>query len=124
MGQRTDQIESQLREEREELRANLGELGERVRSLTDWRRQFRNYPLLGAGLAFGGGLLLASLLRGTTGAAPRHPPGSTSGRGQLSSAWQAIQTALIGVAATKVTDVLIAVMPGLREQRAKGAHAP
>lgn len=124
MGEKTDEIESQIREERAELRANLDELGDRVRSVTDWRRQFRNNPVLGVGLAFGGGLLLAAILRSPARDVPHHAPsGSASGRGPLSTAWETIQSALIGVAATKVTDVLTEFVPGFREHLAKGAHA-
>ena len=114
MGQRTDQIEAQIEEERGELRSNLDELGARVRSATDWRHQFRNNPMLGLGLAFGGGLLLASLLRGA--ARGRNPTGHRErGRGQLVSAWEAIQGALIGVTVNKVTDVLGNLVPAFRE---------
>lgn len=136
MGERTEEIESRMREERAELRANLGELGDRVRSVTDWRRQFRSNPLLGAGLAFGGGLLLASLLRGPprtarpARAARFHEAGAAaaaggtaSGGAQVVSAWKTIQSALIGVVATKITDALIELIPGFREQLEKGAPA-
>ena len=119
MGQRTDQIEAQIEEERGELRSNLDELGARVRSATDWRHQFRNNPMLGLGLAFGGGLLFASLLRGA--ARGRNPRGNPErGRGQLLSAWEAIQGALIGVTVNKVTDVLGDLVPAFREHFGKG----
>jgi hypothetical protein len=124
MGERTEQIEGGIQVERAELRANLDELRSRIRSATDWRRQFRSHPMLGLGLAFGGGILLAGLLR----AAPRgsHPPHASttrsSGRGQLLNAWETIQSALIGVAANKVSDVLVDLVPGFREHLAKRAH--
>jgi hypothetical protein len=121
MGQRTDQIESQISDERSELRANLDELGARVRSATDWRHQFRNNAMLGLSLAFGGGLLLASLLRSTAGN-PRSTGSSDGGRGQLLHTWEAIQSALIGVTATKVTDVLANLVPGFREHLERAAH--
>jgi hypothetical protein len=124
MGERTDQIESHIREERDELRANLGELRARVRSATDWRRQFRDNTLLGVGLAFGVGLLLGSVRRDTVReASPRWSSGSASGRGQLSKTWEAIESAFIGLAANRITGFLAEVVPGLREHLAGGAHA-
>ena len=115
MGERTDQIESQIKEERDELRANLDELGARVRSATDWRRQFRNNPMTGIGLAFAGGLLLAGVLRRTPHDVSSAPRASGSGRGQLLNAWEAIQSALIGVATSKVSGLLSDMVPGFRE---------
>lgn len=133
MGERTDEIAGQIQEERDELRANLGELGSRVRSATDWRRQFRHSPMLGVGLAFGVGLLLGSLHRDPVRDEPQRPSrvsspphaasASTAGRGQLLNAWEAIQSALIGLAANKVTGVLSEMIPGLREHLSKGAQA-
>ena len=124
MRDRTDHIESQIKEERGELRANLDELGARVRSATDWRRQFRHNPMLGLGLAFGTGLLLAGLLRNTA-RNTRHYAASSppSGRGQLLNAWETIQSALVGVAANKVGDMLGQVVPGFREHLTKASHA-
>jgi hypothetical protein len=123
MGERTDQIESHIREERDELRANLGELRARVRAATDWRRQFRENTLLGVGLAFGVGLLLGSVRRGEVReASPRWSIGSASGRGQLSKTWETIESAFIGLAASKVTGFLAEMVPGLREHLAGAAR--
>lgn len=129
MGERTDEIAGQIQEERDELRANLGELGDRVRSATDWRRQFRNNTMLGVGLAFGVGLMLGSvrrdtsLQRDTVGVSRLGPIGSTPGRRQLLNAWEAIESALIGLATNKVTGFLAEMVPGLRDHFARGAHA-
>jgi hypothetical protein len=129
MGQRTERIEGELQDERDELRANLDELRDRVRSTTDWRRQFRDHPGLALGLAFGGGLLLASLLRPRASGvrsypqhedyAPRRPA-----TGELRpNAWKAIQGALIGVAASNVRGALHELAAGLREHLAKTAES-
>jgi hypothetical protein len=125
MEQTTERIESEIQDGRNELRANLDELRDRVYSATDWRRQFRANPALGLGLAFGGGLLLAKLLRPKAGGAHSHPqpgarepPGTPAGRGQL--LWEAMQSALIGMTASKVTGALVERVPGFLERVAGG----
>jgi hypothetical protein len=120
MGERTEEIEREIEGERERLRSNLEELRARVRSSVDWRTQFRNYPLLGLGVALGGGLLLASLI-GRRGGDTR-PDGraylqarTSRGRGQLLNAWETLQGALIGMAVSKVTEALVEWVPGIKE---------
>src|SRR5581483_11386176 len=83
MGQTTDQIESHIKNTREDLKSNLQELEAKVKTATDWRQYYRNHS--GAMLAFaaGGGVLLSALLgratsAGTAGSAsaparPRQP---------------------------------------------------
>jgi len=119
MDDRTGQVKREIEEKRAELRANVDELADRMRSAVDWRRQFRASPLLGLGLAFGGGLVLASLLRSPPRAAPSAGRAYSSGRGQLLNAWEAIQSAVLGIAASKVSDVLIELLPGFREHLAQ-----
>jgi hypothetical protein len=63
VGETTDQIESRIEDSREDLRSNLQELEQKVKSVTDWRRQFQNHPTAMISAAFGGGLLLARILR-------------------------------------------------------------
>jgi hypothetical protein len=129
MGQRTERIEDELRDERDELRANLDELRDRVRSTTDWRRQFRDHPALALGLAFGGGLLLASLLRPRASGVRSHPQHEDYAPRRLatgelrSNAWKAIQSALIGVAASNVRGTLHELAAGFRERLAKTAES-
>jgi hypothetical protein len=142
MGQTTERIESEIREEREKLRTNLDELGNRVRSATDWRRQFRDNPALGLGLAFGAGLLLASLLRptatrpaqyaqrpesgrgqplnawGTATRPAQYARRPESGRGQPLNAWGAIQRTLFGVVTGALLDLVPAFRAHSRESRA------
>ena len=64
MDQTTDQIEAHIANTRENLGANLQELERKVKSVTDWRRQFRDSPMVLLGAAFTGGIILASLLGG------------------------------------------------------------
>ena len=74
MGERSDQIEEQIQRTREDLRDNLNELEQKVRSTFDWRTQFEERPLTMLTVAMGAGILLATLLRrggGGTAAANR-----------------------------------------------------
>lgn len=66
MGQTADQIESHIESKRSDLTSNLQELEDRVRSATDWREQFHNRPGTFLGLAFGGGILLAAMIGGSS----------------------------------------------------------
>ena len=50
----TDEIEAHLERKRAELRSKLEELEQRVKSVTDWRRQFRRNTAIFLLLAFGG----------------------------------------------------------------------
>ena len=134
MDQTTHQIESNIERTRDELGANLFELEHKVKQLGDWRHHFSNHPLLLIGAAFGGGVLIASMLgpgRGTRLASsvqltprfngssegrPEHPPGP-----QVTNAWDHMRDALIGVAATRVTEFLGELVPGFAEEfRSKG----
>ena len=58
MGETTNQIESYIETKREDLGSNLAELENKVKSITDWREQFRSNPMTMVGVAFGGGILL------------------------------------------------------------------
>lgn len=135
MDRATDRLEQQIDREREVLRSNLEELEDRVRAVVDWRRHFRSNPALWLGCALGGGLLIA-LARAprSEDARPRAmarlrdvdvPSGySSHRRREISRAWRAIETALIGVAAAKLKESLAQVLPGFREQlaRREGAY--
>lgn len=128
MGQTSDQIENQIETRREDLRSNLEELEDKVKSATDWRQQFRNNTGTLLVVAFGGGLLLAGITRrggrrdyrgspGTLAERIERAPRRTSPRLQeLRQTWDHIQSALIGVAASKVKDTLGEFIPGFREQ--------
>jgi hypothetical protein len=62
MDERPDQIEEHIHRTRGDLRENLNELQDRVRSAFDWRTQFEQRPLTMMGLALGGGVLAAAML--------------------------------------------------------------
>ena len=61
MAERPDQIARHIESARSELGSNLHELEEKVRQEADWKTHFERNPLTLLGLAFGGGVLLASM---------------------------------------------------------------
>jgi len=132
MDRATDDIQQHIHREREVLRSNLEELEDRVRAVVDWRRHFRSNPALWLGCALAGGLLIALAAPRSEGA-PRplayrretEPFTSYTDHRQreISRAWRTIESALIGVAAAKLKEMLIRVLPGFHEQlgRPEGA---
>jgi len=64
MGQATSQIEAHIEETRADLGSNLHELEQKVRSVTDWQQHFQTNPMTMLGIAFGVGILLATMLGG------------------------------------------------------------
>ena len=44
MGETTDQIETHIEAKREDLRSNIEELQNKVKSATDWHQYFRSIP--------------------------------------------------------------------------------
>jgi hypothetical protein len=129
MDRATDRIEQHLHDEREALRSNLEELEDRVRSVVDWRRQFRGNTAAFLGLAFGGALLIGLLTARRSEALPGVEYSTTSSgrpatlhrdyrRRELSLAWRGIESVLIGVGAAKLKDTLANLLPGFREELA------
>jgi len=130
MDRATDRIEQHLDEEREALRSNLAELEDRVRSVVDWRRQFRGNTAALLGLACASGLLIGRMTARRTRApagreywtpADGKPPTSYSDhrRRELSVAWRSIESALIGLVAGKLQDMLLNLLRGFGEQVAR-----
>ena len=127
MGQTTNQIEAYIENKREDLGSNPQELERKVKSATDWKQHFRTNPMTMMGVAFGGGVLLAAMLRGSKNRRGErrlssHTAGSEShaGNGHLKhealETWNNIKGALVGVAATRVKDFVGDVAPGFHEQ--------
>jgi hypothetical protein len=117
VGQTTDQIESHIEKTRDDLGANLHELEQKVKEVTDWRYHFRNHPMTLIGAAFGGGILLATMVsrtRNTTNAVPASAPV----RHRATETWDVIKDALVGVAAARVTDFVGELVPGFADEYA------
>ena len=66
MGERPDQIERHIRNQRDELSDNINELEQKVKETFDWRSQFEAHPGAMLGAAFAGGMLLAAILPSTS----------------------------------------------------------
>jgi hypothetical protein len=128
MGETTRQIETHIERTREDLGSNLQELEHKVKAVTDWRQQFRHNPMTMVGAAFGGGVLLATMLAGRkrsryrASASEPHAPSSTPHaatdrqKQKALEAWDNIKGALIGVAATQFKSVLGEIVPGFQAQ--------
>lgn len=119
MGQATNQIEAHIDSKRAELGSNLEALEQRVRDATDWKRQYRQHPMPILGFAFGGGLLLASILGGRgNGHRGQHARAAQEGSGLPSKTletWDNIKGALVNVAAAGFTDYVGKLVPGFRD---------
>ena len=128
MGKSTNQIEAHIENTRADLGSNLHELERKVKSVTDWREHFRTNPMTAVGVAFGGGILLATMLggrkRGQSGrrAFSSHETGNEPHAGvdhqkhRALETWDNIKGALIGVAATRFKEFVGEVVPGFQEQ--------
>jgi hypothetical protein len=125
MGQTTDQIETHIEQEREDLGSNLEELEQKVKSVTDWREQFKKNPMTMIGIALGGGVLLATMVSGKkrsrngrsygNGAVAEIPRAVSIEKRKVLDTWDTIKGAMVGVAATKVKDFLAEVVPNFDE---------
>ena len=122
MDQTAKQIERQIERNRENLSSNLQELEDKMKTIVDWRHHTRQNPAAVLGLAFGGGILLSTLLKGRR--KSRHLRADSSGgyarssmdrSGRSSGHWQAIRDGLLAAAASKVQDTLEGVVPALRD---------
>jgi hypothetical protein len=115
-----DELEREIAAEQDALGENLAELEHQAKELVDWRAYVRKNPLAMMGVAFGGGMLLASM------AGPgRSHSGARPGRGHESNgdeepttardAWEIFKGALLGAAAAEVTSYVAELLPDFRE---------
>jgi hypothetical protein len=127
VGQTTEQIANHIDNTREDLKANVEELENKVKAVTDWRQQFQKRPGTMIAAAIGGGVILAAVLRsdkGNSGGVPwTGPPASnaagapiTRNKRETFDTWNTIKAALVGVAATSFKGILGDVVPGFKEQ--------
>ena len=83
MGEKADRIEQYIEQQRRDCQDNVLELKQRVSRSVDWRAQCEERPLTMIGIAFGGGVLLSTLLGRRSRSRSRRPlsddPSSPSG---------------------------------------------
>jgi len=128
MGERPDQIERHIDDERSRLGANVNELENKVKNAFDWRVQFQQRPMTLMGVAFGLGVMAAAMTGGNRyrnrsrySAGNRLVSSSSSesgnmyGRQKMGQTWNNIKGALMGVASTKLKDFLGDAVPGFHE---------
>jgi hypothetical protein len=124
MGQTANQIEAHIEHTREDLGSNLDQLESKVKSAADWRHQFREKPALMLGAAFGGGILLATMLGGRKthrrreGGYPARDPhaGSDTQKHKALETWDNVKGAMIALAAARFKDYVGEIIPGFREE--------
>lgn len=124
MGQTTEQIEAHIEHTRDDLGSNLHELEAKVKSIADWKHHFQTKPMTMLGVAFGGGILVATMLGGrkprrryTNQASSVEPrAGTTYQKHKALETWDNIKGALIGVAAARFKDFVGDVVPGFHSQ--------
>ena len=125
MGKTTDEIESDIDSTRQDLKSNLQELETRVKAATDWRGYFRKHSGTMLAAAFGGGVILSSMMGKRSAAelprtaAPAAAPQPSRAKHEALKGWDTITSALVGAATTKFKGVLGEVVPGFSEQLAK-----
>jgi hypothetical protein len=121
MGEKADRIEQHIKQQRDELGDNVMELKQKVSRSFDWRAQVDEHPLTMVGLAFGGGLLLSALLDGRRGTMP--PLSSDLHRaydaGSSNGTWEILRGAVMGLAATKLKEVVEELLPGFQDEYQK-----
>jgi hypothetical protein len=143
MGEKSDQLERHIYEQRNELGENIHELQEKVRSSVDkvknsvnWRAQFQERPMTLIGIAFAGGLVASALFGrrrnssyANTSSADRWNTEGRSGysgdvrtkdwQNKAGNAWEDIKVAVMGLAAMKAGNALEEILPGFQEHYQK-----
>jgi hypothetical protein len=123
MGEKAERIERHIEQQRSEVRDNMLELKHKVRRSVDWRAQVDERPLTMVGLAFGGGFLLSAFLsarssrpdfRSMSSADYRAPQESSHG-----GTWEILRGAVIGLAATRLKEIVEELIPGFQEEYRK-----
>ena len=127
MGEKAERIERHIEQQRSEARDNMLELKQKVERSFDWRAQVDERPLTMVGLAFGGGFLLSALLSARS---PRADFGRMSSEGYRapeesshSGTWEILRGALIGLAATRLKEIVEELVPGFQDEYRKAEAA-
>jgi hypothetical protein len=151
MGERPDQIEQHIRQERSVLEQNFSQLEAKVKDAFDWKTQFQQHPGMLLGAAFVGGALLAAIVPKSASdhddddedrtvasrarafsepvqasAEESSAPSSaysayTKTRSATSDTWDTLKAAAIGLATTRISEYVDQLVPGFTEHYKKAA---
>lgn len=133
MGETINEIERDLAAERVALNRNLGELEQRARDLTDWRRHYRNHPAALLGVALAGGVVLGVIAGGSRASSrnrepfvsdPDAPRPRSRAISRLEQDWHHISDALLGVASAKVMEFVGSLVPGFNDELHRDRRDP
>jgi uncharacterized protein YjbJ (UPF0337 family) len=141
--QTTEQVTDKVDDVTGQVQEKVEQVQEKVKSATDWRQQFDQRPMLGLGIAFGGGMLLASMMGGgggknqdrnqgnySYGYEPQYQSGQQQsyggshkgtdiGKQHMSSTMDNIKGALMGVAAAQAKSFLSDSVPSFNDEYRK-----
>jgi uncharacterized protein YjbJ (UPF0337 family) len=133
--QTTHQVQEKVEDIQHQVQDKVEDVQEKIKDATDWRVQFEKRPMVGLAVAFGGGVLLASMMgsgndsRRSSGnyyggyqAQPQSfsshqgHSGTDVGRQHVSSTFDNVKGALLGVAAAQLKTVLSDALPGFSDE--------
>lgn len=125
-------IEARFHDVQHQVQDKVEEVQGKVKDATDWRAQFDRRPMVGLAVAFGGGVLLASMMGGgddrrSNGGyyggyqQPQSFSGAQGGgmdvgKQHMSSTFDNVKGALMGVAAAQLKNVLSDTLPGFSDE--------
>lgn len=127
MSETTAEIQAHIHDTRENLDAQLHELGQKVKAAADWRQHFEKSPGMFLAAALGGGLLVGIAAKGrrrrselplAVQPVPAAPPSRP--RGPLADSIDEVKGALVGLVATRAKSVLSELLPGFAAQLSDG----
>lgn len=146
MGETADALRDDIEARRHTMSRDVDELEQRARSVTDWRQQINERPMMALGVAAAGGMLLGLLTGGSNDkdrdrahagsysyglpswnggdsgmgswvTGDRGPSQATeAGKDRAASKVDEIRGALMGLAATKAEEFLKEALPGFRNE--------
>ena len=115
------EIRREIEGHRHKLEEDLSDLQSRVRETADWRTHYDQHPMWFVGAAFGGGLLLSSLLPRRRPSSYRHSVGNHPAehnggqKSTLSLVLDNAKAAMIAFGMAKAKEALADVWPVYRE---------
>jgi hypothetical protein len=122
MGENPNEIEREIEVQRDQLGRSVGNLRQKLREMRDWRYQFSTNPGLFVGCAFAAGFLFSlSLPNGHLENGRANQRTSVSSQ-RWSDAWETMKAGLIGVATSRIKDLVSEAIPGFREECDRAAN--